>query len=114
LDYIIFQDGRLKTKRFAMLNDIKLVNPLWLDDKINKGIFEDDSKYFVQVNYTGIAPFYNNLYKQKEKRNSYNKEFDEKYIDEFDIKFNRYVDSKMGSVKSQKYKPSTNQNNLLN
>lgn len=108
IDYIVFQDGHLKTKRFAVLNDIKLVNPLWIDDKISKGIFEDDSKYFIKVNFIGLAPFYKNLNEKEEKRKSYNKKFDEKYLDEFDIKFNKYIDSKMESVKSQKYKDNSN------
>ena len=51
LEYIVFKDGRLKTKKFASLNNIKLVNPIWIDDKISKGIFDDDSNYTVKVNY---------------------------------------------------------------
>ena len=51
LEYIVFKDGRLKTKKIASLNNIKLVNPIWIDDKISKGIFDDDSNYTVKVNY---------------------------------------------------------------
>ena len=44
IDYIIFKEGHLKTKRYAVMNNIKMVNPLWVDDKINRNIFKDDKK----------------------------------------------------------------------
>ena len=107
LDYIIFKDGHLKTKRFASLNNIKLVNPLWIDDKITKGIFEDDSKYIVEVNYAELA--YDNFSKFKTNlAKSEKKDFDFIENEEFDIKFNSYVDSKMKHIKSQKNSSSKN------
>ena len=34
IDYIIFKEGHLKTKKYVLMNNIKMVNPLWVDDKI--------------------------------------------------------------------------------
>ena len=110
LNYIVFKDGKLKTKRFASLNNIKLVNPLWIDDKITKEIFEDDSKYIVHVNYAEISP--NNI--SNYKKTTYEKEEDEfDEVDEFQIKFSNYVDSKM-KKSSKKQTESDNNVNLLN
>ena len=54
-DYIVFKDGHLKTKKYAILNNIKLVNPLWVDDKINHHIFKDDKEYEIKTNFGDIA-----------------------------------------------------------
>ena len=103
LDYIVFKDGHLKTKKFASFNNIKLVNPIWIDDKLTKGIFEDDDKYIIKVNQyiELIIDNYITLTKKKEKSNSFTKELELKYEDDFDVKFNNYVDSKMNTYKSQ-------------
>ena len=53
INYIIFKDGKLKTIKYALNNKIKIVNPLWLDDKIN-GKFNDDSIYQIKKNFTEI------------------------------------------------------------
>jgi len=101
LDYIVFKDGHLKTKRFATFNNIKLVNPLWIDDKITNGIFEDDATYIIKVNYAEIALI--NFSKNKnELLKSEDEECDFSDIDEFEEKFSDYVDSKMKSNKTQK------------
>ena len=55
IDYIIFKDGHLKTKKYAVLNNIKMVNPLWIDDKINKHIFKDDKEYEIKTNFGDIV-----------------------------------------------------------
>ena len=111
LDYIIFKDGRIKTKRFASLNNIKLVNPFWVDDKITKGIFDNDSKYFVETNYVEFA--LDNVSKNKNDFfNSDDEDFDFSEIDEFDSKFSNYVDSKMKSYKSEKKLNKKNNNEL--
>ena len=54
IDYIIFKDGHLKTKKYACLNNIKIVNPLWVDDKINKYIFKNDNEYEIKLNFSDI------------------------------------------------------------
>jgi hypothetical protein len=54
IDYIIFKEGHLKTKKYAVMNNIKMVNPLWVDDKINRNIFKDDKEYFVETNMGDI------------------------------------------------------------
>lgn len=53
VNYIIFKDGRLKTLKYALANKIKVVNPLWLDDKLNN-YFNDDSVYEIKKNFTQI------------------------------------------------------------
>jgi hypothetical protein len=53
VNYIIFKDGRLKTLKYALANKIKVVNPLWLDDKLNDN-FNDDSVYEIKKNFTQI------------------------------------------------------------
>ena len=55
LDYIVFQAGHLKTKRYAVFNEIKLVNPTWIDDKINKNIFKNDDEYVIKTNFNDIV-----------------------------------------------------------
>ena len=54
LDYIIFKDGHLKTQRYAVLNNIKMVNPLWIDDKVNHHIFKNDEEYLIKTNFGDI------------------------------------------------------------
>lgn len=48
IDYIIFKDGKEKTLKYSLENKIKVVNPLWLDDKIN-GKFFPVNKYLVDT-----------------------------------------------------------------
>ena len=54
IDYIIFKEGHLKTKKYAVMNNIKMVNPLWVDDKINRNIFKDDKEYLVKASIGDI------------------------------------------------------------
>ena len=53
INYIIYKDGRLKTIKYALNNKIKIVNSLWLDDKLNDK-FYDDSIYEIKKNFTEI------------------------------------------------------------
>ena len=53
VNYILFKDGELKTIKYALNNKIKIVNPLWLDDKLNDK-FYDDSIYEIKKNFTEI------------------------------------------------------------
>ena len=55
IDYIVFKDGHLKTKKYAVLNGIKMVNPLWIDDKVNNHIFKDDAEYEIKTNFGDIV-----------------------------------------------------------
>ena len=55
IDYIVFKDGHLKTKKYAVLNGIKMVNPLWIDDKVNNHIFKDDKEYEIKTNFGDIV-----------------------------------------------------------
>ena len=54
IDYIVFKDGHLKTKKYAILNNITIVNPIWIDDKITKNIFKEDKCYEIIINYDQI------------------------------------------------------------
>ena len=54
IDYIVFKDGHLKTKKYAVLKGIKMVNPLWIDDKVNNHIFKDDKEYEIKTNFGDI------------------------------------------------------------
>ena len=102
LEYIVFKDGRLKTKKFASLNNIKLVNPIWIDDKISKGIFDDDSNYTVKVNYVEFV-LDKHLNNKKEQKKCLTKDTKMKSgnDDEFDIKLDNYIDAKMKTNKSE-------------
>ena len=102
LEYIVFKDGRLKTKKFASLNNIKLVNPIWIDDKISKGIFDDDSNYTVKVNYVEFV-LDKHLNNKKEQKKCLTKDTEMKSgnDDEFDIKLDNYIDAKMKTNKSE-------------
>ena len=42
IDYIVFKEGSDKTMKYAIENNIKTVNPLWIDDTI-KGTFTKTS-----------------------------------------------------------------------
>ena len=44
----------MKSKKYAIENKIKLINPLWIDDKITKNIFKDDKEYEIQTNFGNI------------------------------------------------------------
>lgn len=47
IDYIVFKEGSDKTMKYAIENNIKTVNPLWIDDTI-KGTFTKTSDYLVK------------------------------------------------------------------
>ena len=53
LDYIIFKDGLIKTQKFAIENEVKLVNPLWLHDKLI-GNFKEDEKYLIKKKFSEL------------------------------------------------------------
>ena len=55
IDYIVFKDGHLKTKKYAVVNNIKMVNPLWIDDKVNNHIFKEDIEYEIKTNFGDIV-----------------------------------------------------------
>ena len=83
---------------------------MWIDDKITKEIFEDDSKYIVHVNYAEISP--NNI--SNYKKTTYEKEEDEfDEVDEFQIKFSNYVDSKMKKSSKKQTESDNNVNKQL-
>ena len=83
---------------------------MWIDDKITKEIFEDDSKYIVHVNYAEISP--NNI--SNYKKTTYEKEEDEfDEVDEFQIKFSNYVDSKMKKSSKKQTESDNNINKQL-
>lgn len=46
IDYIVFKDGSSKTLKYGFDNNIKVVNPLWIDDMI-KGKVKDLSTYLI-------------------------------------------------------------------
>ena len=53
VNYIIYKEGRLKTVKYAMENNIPIVNPLWVDDKLH-GIFNSDDKYLIKRTFTDL------------------------------------------------------------
>ena len=88
IDYIIFKEGHLKTKRYAVMNNIKMVNPLWVDDKINSNIFKDDKEYFVEINMGGIL-----IQENLEKNNiSWDKDYENELEAEYDIEYANMID----------------------
>lgn len=54
VNYIIYKEGRLKTVKYAMENNIPVVNPLWVDDKLH-GIFKSDDKYLIKRTFTELT-----------------------------------------------------------
>ena len=98
INYIIFKDGHLKTKKYAYNNNIKIVNPLWVDDKISKNLFKDDKFYEININYNNILLTERiNKYEKEEKKNlsnnKNNKIFDVELEAEYDSAYANYIDS---------------------
>ena len=102
IDYIIFKDGHLKTKKYAVLNNIKMVNPLWIDDKINKHIFKDDKEYEIKTNFGDIVirekyeknrnDKNTNKDKDKEKEEFLDKNYDLELEAEYDTEYANMID----------------------
>lgn len=86
IDYIIFKEGHLKTKRYAVMNNIKMVNPLWVDDKINRNIFKDDNEYLVKTNMGDI------LLQEKVGKEDKGKVFEHELEAEFDENYANMID----------------------
>ena len=110
IDYIVFKDGHLKTKKYAVLNGIKMVNPLWIDDKVNNHIFKDDKEYEIKTNFGDIVlrEKYekNKLNQEKEDNNTntpliQNKNFELELEAEYDTEYANMID-KMRENNSQK------------
>ena len=100
IDYIVFKDGHLKTKKYAVLNNIKMVNPLWIDDKINKHIFKDDKEYEIKTNFGDIVlrekyeknKNDENINKIKDKEEFLDKNFDLELEAEYDTEYANMID----------------------
>ena len=81
IDYIVFKDGHLKTKKYAILNNIKLVNPFWIYDKIYNNLFKNDKEYIIKTNMTEICLSeklnnYTKIKKYSSKKNYINNAFE--------------------------------------
>ena len=109
IDYIVFKDGHLKTKKYAALNGIKMVNPLWIDDKVNNHIFKDDEEYEIKTNFGDIVlreNYEKNKLEEEEeiKKNDSlikNKNYELELEAEYDTEYANMVD-KMRENNSQK------------
>ena len=109
IDYIVFKDGHLKTKKYAVLNGIKMVNPLWIDDKVNNHIFKDDKEYEIKTNFGDIVlreKCEKNKLTEEENDNKddsiqLNKNFELELEAEYDTEYANLVD-KMRANNSQK------------
>ena len=77
LDYIIFKDGKLKTMKYAVDNDIPLVNPLWLHDQLNN-TFQGDSHYLIKRTFTELHLEIKNKKRTKDKDALFDMEFKHK------------------------------------
>ena len=105
IDYIIFKEGHLKTKKYAVMNNIKMVNPLWVDDKINRNIFKDDKEYFVETNMGDIL-----LQEKLGKNNTTEKNYENELEAEFDEEYANMIDKQReNNNKNKEEKNSTNQ-----
>ena len=108
IDYIIFKEGHLKTKRYAVMNNIKMVNPLWVDDKINSNIFKDDKEYFVETNMGDIL-VQERLGNNKNSSNDNNeKNYDNELEAEFDMEYANMIDKQRESKNNDKNKKDKN------
>ena len=108
IEYIVFQQGYLKTKRFASFNNIPLVNPLWIDDKISHGIFNPDADYIINVNYAEIVLCDRCKTKNADSLQAIKLPDD----DEMDIKIDEYIDTKLKSYKSENKSINRNKDEL--
>ena len=99
IDYIIFKDGHLKTKKYAAINNIKMVNPLWVDDKVNKHIFKDDKEYEIKTNIGDIV-LREKYEKDKENEDILDKNYELELEAEYDIEYANKID-KLRENKSQ-------------
>ena len=122
IDYIVFKDGHLKTKKYAVLNGIKMVNPLWIDDKVNNHIFKDDKEYEIKTNFGDIVlrEKYekNKLNEEKEDNNKnqpllQDKNFELELEAEYDTEYANLID-KMRENTSQKKEISLGSINITN
>lgn len=107
IDYIVFKDGHLKTQKYASLNNIKLVNPLWIDDKVNHHIFKDDKEYEIKTNFGDIMlieKYEKNKNKEKNEKNDediLDKNYEHELEPEYDTPYANYID-KLREKNSQK------------
>ena len=105
IDYIIFKEGHLKTKKYAVMNNIKMVNPLWVDDKINRNIFKDDKEYFVETNMGDIL-----VQENLGKNNNSEKNYENELEAEFDVEYANMIDKQRENKnKSKDEKNNTKQ-----
>ena len=108
IDYIIFKEGHLKTKKYALMNNIKMVNPLWVDDKI-RNIFKDDKEYFVENNMGDIL-----LHEKLGKNETMEKNYENELEAEFDVEYANMIDKQRendNKIKEDK-KEDINQNKI--
>ena len=68
------------------MNNIKMVNPLWVDDKINRNIFKDDNEYLVKTNMGDI------LLQEKVGKEDKGKVFEHELEAEFDENYANMID----------------------
>lgn len=54
VNYIVYKEGRLKTVKYVMENNIPVVNHLWVHDKL-QGVFERDEKYIIKRTFTELT-----------------------------------------------------------
>lgn len=95
IDYIVFKDGHLKTKKYAVLNNIKMVNPLWIDDKINNHIFKDDKEYEIKTNFGDIVlreKYEKNKENNKDEEDFLTKNYDLELEAEYDTEYANMID----------------------
>ena len=77
-----------------------MVNPLWIDDKINKHIFKDDKEYEIKTNFGDIVlrekyeknKNDENINKNKEKEEFLDKNFDLELEAEYDTEYANMID----------------------
>jgi len=108
IDYIIFKEGHLKTKKYAVMNNIKMVNPLWVDDKINRNIFKNDKEYLVEARIGDIMLMEKSGLTQDTPVKNYDNELEA----EFDRDYANMIDKQR--EKNKKIKNEENENKQKN
>jgi len=104
IDYIIFKEGHLKTKKYAVMNNIKMVNPLWVDDKVNRNIFKDDKEYLVEARIGDIMV----MEKSGLTQDTAVKNYDNELEAEFDRDYANMIDKQREKNKKKKNEESDN------